>query len=251
MVVSKAYETTILYLISFSTLILLLHHSSVMAEESSPSKVTQAGEGRADAVPELDCSVRPPDTSDREATELQPWPLQRAPTRPQANAGYYAHFRHWIHGFSMNARVPPEASRDHLANERTFLGWVRTSISLAIIGTVIAQLFRLQHSPVPQPFGFYRLGVPLASICHGAALLMVLVGAQRFRSQQNAMIDGRTRAGGWEPLFVGVMVMTVSTALRKWCKGSRLTSFADTSGSIRITCCCGCRQGVGLRADPL
>lgn len=222
-----------------------------MEEGSSSSRVTQAAEGRADAVPELDYSVRPPDTSNREATELQLWPLQRAPTRPEADAGSYAHVRHWIHDFSMNARVPPEASRDHLANERTFLGWVRTSISLAIIGIIIAQLFRLQHSPVPRPFGFYNLGVPLATICHGAALLMVLVGAQRFRSQQNAMLNGRTRAGGWEPLFVGGLVMMVRHNVTESSKGSRLTSFADTGGSIRIDCCCGCRKGVGLRADSL
>jgi hypothetical protein len=52
--------------------------------------------------------------------------------------------------------------------------------------------------------------VPLATTCHGAALLMVLVGAQRFRSQQNAMLNGMTRAGGWEPMFIGTLVMIVS-----------------------------------------
>lgn len=167
-------------------------------------------ENQSEAVPEPESNIQSPDTSDREATELHSWPLERAVTRPEPDAGFYAHLGHWAYGFSLNARVPPHASRDHLANERTFLGWVRTSISLAIIGTVIAQLFRLQHSPVPQPFGFYRLGVPLASICHGAALLMVLVGAQRFRMQQNAMINGRIKAGGWEPWFVGSVVLIVS-----------------------------------------
>lgn len=100
---------------------------------------------------ELDRSVQPPDTRDRDATEMHSWPLERAPTRPEADASFYEHVRHQVNSFSMNARVPPEASRDHLANERTFLGWVRTSIALAIIGTVIAQLFRLQHSVSPKP----------------------------------------------------------------------------------------------------
>lgn len=190
-----------------------------MDQGTSSSKPIQAGgskasasttEGWADVTSEFDGSVLPPDTNDREATEMQSWPLERAPTRPEANASSYAHLRHRIHAFSSNARVPPEGSRDHLANERTFLGWVRTSISLAIIGTVIAQLFRLQHSPMPQTFGFYRIGVPLATTCHGAALLMVLVGAQRFRSQQHAMLNGMTRAGGWEPMFIGGLVTLVS-----------------------------------------
>lgn len=33
--------------------------------------------------------------------------------------------------------------RDHLALERTFLAWMRTSLTLVSIGIAIAQLFRL------------------------------------------------------------------------------------------------------------
>lgn len=187
--------------------------SSKAAQADALHATDSRAEGQPSAVPEPERNVRPPDTRDREVTELQSWPLERAPTKPEPDAGFYAHLGHWAYGLSMNARVLPQASRDHLANERTFLGWVRTSISLAIIGTVIAQLFRLQHSPAPQPFGFYSLGVPLASICHGAALLMVLVGAQRFRMQQNAMLNGRIKAGGWEPWFMGCMVLTILVAL--------------------------------------
>lgn len=38
-------------------------------------------------------------------------------------------------------------TRDHLANERTFLAWVRTSISLMGFGVVIAKLRFLVFSP--------------------------------------------------------------------------------------------------------
>jgi uncharacterized membrane protein YidH (DUF202 family) len=167
-------------------------------------------EERRDSLPEPECDPNPPDLRDRDATELNLWRLERAPSRPKPDAGFFEHLGHWAYGISLNARVPPQASRDHLANERTFLAWVRTSISLAIIGTVIAQLFRLQQSPDPQSFGFYRLGIPLASICHGTALLMVIVGAQRFRMQQNAMINGKIKAGGWEPWITGIVVLAVS-----------------------------------------
>ncbi|SCZ88536.1 BZ3500_MvSof-1268-A1-R1_Chr10-2g02992 [Microbotryum saponariae] len=40
-------------------------------------------------------------------------------------------------------------ARDHLANERTFLAWLRTSLSLASIGIAITQLFRLASTSVP------------------------------------------------------------------------------------------------------
>lgn len=37
-------------------------------------------------------------------------------------------------------------ARDHLANERTFLAWLRTALAFASIGVAVAQLFRLQSS---------------------------------------------------------------------------------------------------------
>lgn len=37
-------------------------------------------------------------------------------------------------------------ARDHLANERTFLAWLRTSLAFASIGVAITQFFRLQSS---------------------------------------------------------------------------------------------------------
>lgn len=42
-------------------------------------------------------------------------------------------------------------ARDHLANERTFLAWLRTSLSLASIGVAITQLFRLSSSTYSLP----------------------------------------------------------------------------------------------------
>ena len=35
-------------------------------------------------------------------------------------------------------------ARDHLANERTFLAWLRTSLAFASIGVAVTQFFRLQ-----------------------------------------------------------------------------------------------------------
>lgn len=37
-------------------------------------------------------------------------------------------------------------ARDHLANERTYLAWLRTSLSFASIGVAVTQFFRLQSS---------------------------------------------------------------------------------------------------------
>jgi len=49
--------------------------------------------------------------------------------------------------------------RDHLANERTYLAWMRTSISLMGFGVVIARL-RLFHPPtVTSPGNGWKLGL--------------------------------------------------------------------------------------------
>ena len=54
-------------------------------------------------------------------------------------------------------------TRDHLANERTFLAWVRTGISMMGFGFVVAR-FRLEFGPrAPgSPIGASTLGVLFA-----------------------------------------------------------------------------------------
>ncbi|EUC50915.1 hypothetical protein COCMIDRAFT_460 [Bipolaris oryzae ATCC 44560] len=103
--------------------------------------------------------------------------------------------------------------RDHLALERTFLGYLRTSLLLVVTGVAIAQLFRLQHSPHPHPqFGFYKIGKPLSAtfICMGIAV--VLIGAIRFWRLQNALVRGKAIAAGWEVNLVMGLVGSLMLA---------------------------------------
>lgn len=89
------------------------------------------------------------------------------------------------------------------ALERTFLAYMRTSLALSMVGVITAQLFRLQHGVNPSSaFGYFALGIPLASAFNGAALVVVLLGAWRFWRQQNALVRGKVYAGGWEVLCI-------------------------------------------------
>ncbi|KAI9687048.1 MAG: hypothetical protein M1822_002458 [Bathelium mastoideum] len=167
---------------------------------------------------------------EREAQELQPVNISEASTNISQNQtarnyrastarqssrssrppGFYDGIQRWWRGH-VAAMVPHDACRDHLANERTFLGYLRTSLTFSMLGIIIAQLFRLQHSIDPSnTFGYFILGKPLAAVMECVAMFTALVGAHRFWRQQMAMTRGKCWAGGWEILLIGAAAIVVS-----------------------------------------
>lgn len=95
--------------------------------------------------------------------------------------------------------------------ERTYLGYLRTSLGLAVLGVVVAQLFRLQHVANPNSkFGFYVLGKPIAGLFIATAILVILLGAFRFWRQQNAIVRNKIHAAGWEVYTTGTAILSVS-----------------------------------------
>jgi len=79
-----------------------------------------------------------------------------------------------------------------------------------MLGVLVAQLFRLQHSPTTNPvFGFYVLGKPLACICQGIAIYALLLGAFRSWRHQHAIIRGKAIAGGFEIVLLGLGTLLV------------------------------------------
>ncbi|KAI9840553.1 MAG: hypothetical protein M1837_001533 [Sclerophora amabilis] len=101
--------------------------------------------------------------------------------------------------------VPLNESRDHLALERTFLSYLRTSLALAMVAVFVVQLLVLQHSPHPNPnFGFHVIGKPIAYALIVSAMALNVVGTHRFWRQQGAVLRGKILTGGWEVLLVGL-----------------------------------------------
>jgi uncharacterized membrane protein YidH (DUF202 family) len=93
--------------------------------------------------------------------------------------------------------------------EKTFFSYLRTSIALSMAGVVVAQLLVLQHSLNPsKTLGFHLLGTPLACIFEIAAILVILHGACRFWTQQEAVMRGKIMTGGWGMLGLGMGFMT-------------------------------------------
>ena len=74
-------------------------------------------------------------------------------------------------------RRTSERVRDHLANERTYLAWMRSAIALMGFGVLIVRLRILRPPLAPQPPGTgWQLGLAFSSV----GLLTVLLSTQHY-----------------------------------------------------------------------
>lgn len=127
----------------------------------------------------------------------------------------YMHLMSHSHSHTLSTSGDSLLTLSLAALERTFLGYLRTSLALSMLAVIIAQLFRLQHTETPNKiFGFFVLGIPLACVCIGAAIIVLLLGAYRFWRQQNAILRGKVHAGGWEINIISIVVFLVWYSVR-------------------------------------
>jgi len=135
---------------------------------------------------------------------------RRASSASQPATGHLAPLRRFWRQY-IAVKVPHNQCRDHLALERTFLAYLRTSLGLAMAGVTIDQLFALDHSTAPDPmFGFYVVGKPLAGLFIAGGLLVAVFGSCSFWRQQAAMTRGEVHVAEWELIGVGGIVAVVS-----------------------------------------
>ena len=66
--------------------------------------------------------------------------------------------------------------RDHLANERTYLAWMRSAIALMGFGVLIARLRMFQAPVVPSPGNGWKLGLVFSVV----GLITVLLSTQHY-----------------------------------------------------------------------
>jgi uncharacterized membrane protein YidH (DUF202 family) len=98
--------------------------------------------------------------------------------------------------------------------ERTFLAWLRTSLSFASIGIAITQLFRLNTSLSNSPDSssttsaqakLRHLGKPLGATFIGIAILMLLIGFHRYFEAQHYVIRGKFPASRGSIIIVSAI----------------------------------------------
>jgi putative membrane protein len=112
---------------------------------------------------------------------------------------------------NLTSDANPNRARDHLANERTFLAWVRTGAAIVVFGFAIGrfsialrQLTALQGHPV------HRSGI---SVLMGATsivlgVLLVVAGLFRYRQTRDRLDQGK-----FEPAGFVLDLVTILTVL--------------------------------------
>ncbi|KAF3015606.1 hypothetical protein G7054_g11033 [Neopestalotiopsis clavispora] len=105
-------------------------------------------------------------------------------------------------------------ARDHLALERTFLAWLRTSLAFASIGIAVTQLFRLNTSlsNAPDDGSFHtirQLGKPLGAAFLAISILVLFLGYQRYVQSQQWVMKGKFPASRGTIVIVSLIALAL------------------------------------------
>ncbi|KAF2087315.1 hypothetical protein K490DRAFT_42302 [Saccharata proteae CBS 121410] len=101
-------------------------------------------------------------------------------------------------------------ARDHLALERTFLAWLRTSLSFASIGIAVTQLFRLNTSiadrePTTGEKHLRHVGKPLGATFIAISIVILFIGFHRYFESQHYVIRGKFPASRGSIVLVSLI----------------------------------------------
>ena len=91
-------------------------------------------------------------------------------------------------------------ARDHLANERTFLSWVRTSLAFVGLGILVAELVEIEGTKAEL--------VGLGLIVVGA--VSAVSATARYLRLARHLDEGLYESSTFGPLFVGLVTIVVA-----------------------------------------
>ncbi len=103
-------------------------------------------------------------------------------------------------------------ARDHLANERTFLAWLRASLSLIGLGIAIAKFSAVRDTK----------GILSATLLCAAGLASILYGRYRYFAVLDALLTGKfvLTTKGIDVLVISVTILTVTVLIILAASGS-------------------------------
>lgn len=104
-----------------------------------------------------------------------------------------------------SGRLNPSRIRDHLANERTYLAWMRTAIALLGFGVVIVRLRAFQVPLVPRPGTGWKLGLVFSLV---GLITVWLSTAHYFAVRRDIEEDTYEPTDRWVLLFsLAIMIL--------------------------------------------
>jgi putative membrane protein len=110
----------------------------------------------------------------------------------------------------------PNRARDHLANERTFLAWVRTGAAIVVFGFAIGRFsiaIRQLASFVGRPVGTVSISVWMGSGAIVVGVLLVIAGLIRYRKTRVQLDAGTCEPAGFVLDLVTVLTVLFGLAL--------------------------------------
>ncbi len=114
--------------------------------------------------------------------------------------------------------MPEDSNKasNHLANERTFLAWVRTSVAIVVFGFAIGrfaialrQLTAFQGHPAKTT----GLSVWMGMISIVAGVVMVIAGLVRYRKTRALLDEGKFEPAGFLVDLVTILTVLFGLAL--------------------------------------
>ncbi|CEG76741.1 hypothetical protein RMATCC62417_11598 [Rhizopus microsporus] len=102
-------------------------------------------------------------------------------------------------------------ARDHLANERTFLAWLRTSLSLITVGVAITQLYHL--SPESMTNRYTKAGKSVGATFVVFSIVFLYFANARYFHTQIALTKGQFPASRGAVIFGSTCILAVLIAM--------------------------------------
>ncbi|KIM78477.1 hypothetical protein PILCRDRAFT_98382 [Piloderma croceum F 1598] len=120
-----------------------------------------------------------------------------------------------MHSPSLTLENCGSVARDHLASERTFLAYVRTSLAIASTGVALVQLFTISgfSSTKPSSGGLtpttpaiQRYARPLGATTVVLGLVVLVIGLVRYFTIQSALTKGSFPVARVTVAFIAVVL---------------------------------------------
>lgn len=110
----------------------------------------------------------------------------------------------------------PNRARDHLANERTFLAWVRTGVAVVVFGFAIGR-FAVAMRQLTEFQGHASrttgISVWMGTSAMLGGVVMVVAGLMRYRRTRTQLDEGRFEPAGFVMDLVTILVVLFGMAL--------------------------------------